>query len=86
MTTESAVYQFGKTSDRFTRHYAGAWEIDQPDVKSVTTNPRTGQVLTASIQGGHLCTWCTDTVRLAFPRAELALHGAWIYKARWWIG
>ncbi|MEV6909359.1 DUF6528 family protein [Amycolatopsis sp. NPDC051071] len=86
VTTESAVYQFGKTSGGFSRHYAGARQIDQPDVKSVTTNPRTGQVLTASIQEGHLCTWCTDTVRLAFPRAELALHGAWIYKARWWIG
>ncbi|WP_410646064.1 DUF6528 family protein [Amycolatopsis sp. cmx-4-54] len=86
VTTEAGVYQFSKTSGGFTQRYAGAREIDRPHVKSVSTNPRTGQVLTASVQEGHLCTWCTDTVRLAFPRAELALHGAWIYKARWWIG
>ncbi|KZB86180.1 hypothetical protein AVL48_28800 [Amycolatopsis regifaucium] len=39
----------------------------------------------AMLRAGPLCAWCTDTVRQAFPRAELALHGAWIYKARWWI-
>ncbi|MGW5703023.1 DUF6528 family protein [Amycolatopsis japonica] len=86
VTTEAGVYQFSKTGGAFTQRYAGAREIDRPHVKSVSTNPRTGQILTASVQEGHLCTWCTDTVRLAFPRAELALHGAWIYKARWWIG
>lgn len=86
VTTEAGVYQFSKASGGFTQRYAGAREIDRPHVKSVSTNPRTGQVVTASVQEGHLCTWCTDTVRLAFPRAELALHGAWIYKARWWIG
>ncbi|WET76618.1 DUF6528 family protein [Amycolatopsis sp. QT-25] len=86
VTTEAGVYQFSKTSGGFTRRHADAGEIDRPHVKSVSTNPRTGQILTASVQDGHLRTWCTDTVRPAFPRAELALHGAWIYKARWWIG
>ncbi|WP_158889977.1 DUF6528 family protein [Amycolatopsis anabasis] len=86
LTTETRVYQFGKDSGQFSRRYRGSGEIDRPDVKSVTTSPATGRVLTASVQPGHVCTWCTDTVDLALPHGKLTLRGAWIYKARWWPG
>ncbi|WP_020672734.1 DUF6528 family protein [Amycolatopsis nigrescens] len=84
VTTESRVYRFSKSTGRFSSRYPGAPAIDRPDVKSVTTDPGTGRVLTAAVQEEHICTWCTDTVRLALPHGDLTLRGAWIYKARWW--
>ncbi|HEX6357601.1 DUF6528 family protein [Actinophytocola sp.] len=84
VTTESEVLRFNKSSGTFARRYPGASVISEPHVKSVTTNARTGRVLTASPQADHVCTWCTDTVALELPRGELTLRGAWIYKARWW--
>ncbi|TKG70425.1 DUF6528 family protein [Prauserella endophytica] len=84
VTTESEVLRFDKGTGRFSKHYRGARSISDEHVKSVTTNPQTGQVLTVSPQEGHLCTWCSDTVDLDLPHGDLTLHGAWIYKARWW--
>lgn len=84
VTTETEVLRFNKSSETFTSRYPGASAIDREDVKSVTTNARTGRVLTVALQEDHVCTWCTDTVDLAFPHEQLTLRGAWIYKARWW--
>jgi hypothetical protein len=84
VTTETEVLRFNKSSETFTSRYPGASAIDREDVKSVTTNARTGRVLTVAPQEDHVCTWCTDTVDLAFPHGQLTLRGAWIYKARWW--
>ncbi|MBK1788203.1 DUF6528 family protein [Prauserella cavernicola] len=84
VTTESEVLLFDKARGTFSRNYPGAGAISREHVKSVTTHPRTGQVLTVAPQEDHLCTWCGDTVRLDRPHDELTLRGAWIYKARWW--
>jgi hypothetical protein len=84
VTTETEVLRFSKSRETFSTRYPGASVINGHDIKSVTTNVRTGQVLTATPQADHICTWCTDTVDLAMPNGELTLRGAWIYKARWW--
>ncbi|AXB44742.1 DUF6528 family protein [Amycolatopsis albispora] len=84
VTTETEVLRFSKSRGTFSTRYPGAAAINGHNVKSVTTNARTGQVLTATPQADHICTWCTDTVDLDLPRGELTLRGAWIYKARWW--
>lgn len=84
VSTGSQVLRFSKPAATFTTRYPGARAINEPGVKSVTTNPETGQVLTAAPQADHICTWCTDTVELKLPQGDLTLRGAWIYKARWW--
>lgn len=84
VTTETEVLRFNKSAGTFSRRYPGASVINRHDVKSITTNARTGQVLTATPQTDHVCTWCTDTVDLALPNGDLTLRGGWIYKARWW--
>jgi Family of unknown function (DUF6528) len=84
VTTEAEVLRFDKTDGTFSKRYPGAPQIDHEHIKTVGTHSRTGQVLTTTPQADHVCTWCTDTVNLTFPRGQLTLRGAWIYKARWW--
>lgn len=85
VTTDGGVYQYSPASGGFLRDYRGAGRISVARVKSVGDDPRSGQVLTASVQSRNLCTWCTDTATLSRRRDELTLHGAQIYKARWWL-
>jgi hypothetical protein len=85
VATGGEVYQYSKALDMFLRDYPGADEISATGVKSVGDDRRSGQVLTALVQNRNLCTWCTDTVTLDHRGDDLTLHGAQIYKARWWV-
>lgn len=85
VTTDTGVYQYSPSRDEFLQDYPGAERISVAGVKSVGDLPRTGEVLTTVIQRGNLCTWCTDSVTLGNRGQNLTLHGAQIYKARWWI-
>ncbi|WP_222721664.1 DUF6528 family protein [Actinomadura sp. HBU206391] len=85
ITTDSGVYQYSKKKDAFLQDYRGADRISVAGVKSVGDDLRSGQVLTALIQNKNLCTWCTDTATLNRRKDDLILHGAQIYKARWWV-
>jgi hypothetical protein len=85
ISTDSGVYQYSTAKNAFLREYRGAERISMAGVKSVGDDLRSGQVLTARIQHRHLCAWCTDTATLNRRREALTLHGAHIYKARWWV-
>ncbi|GGU14050.1 DUF6528 family protein [Nocardioides albus] len=85
VTTGSRVYQVDKATGTFHDDYPGAETIDVAGVKSVTTNPATGQVITTKTEPGNPCTWCTSTVRMHRPTDSRTLPGGQIYKARWWV-
>ena len=85
VTTGTNVYQVGKATGTFHSDYPGAETVDAEGIKSVTTNPATGQVLTTKTEPGNPCTWCTSTVRLHRPTDSRTLPGGEIYKARWWV-
>jgi hypothetical protein len=85
VTTEEAVYQYSVKQALFLQNYPDADAISQPSVKSVGDERTSGQVLTSAIQTGNICTWCTDTLTLYQDTQTLTLHGAQIYKARWWV-
>ncbi|MBC6466303.1 hypothetical protein HKK74_12435 [Actinomadura alba] len=85
ITTDSGVYQYSKSKNAFLQDYRGADRISVAGVKSVGDDLQSGQVLTALIQNKNLCTWCTDTATLNRRKETLTLHGAQIYKARWWV-
>lgn len=85
VTTDRHVYQLDVRSGNFRANYKGAETIDRPEVKSVTTNPATGQVLTTAPEPGTGTPWTTTTVRLHLPTDARTLPGSAIYKARWWV-
>lgn len=84
VSTGAHVYQLDLDGGRFHDDYPGAETIDVAGVKSVSTHPSTGQVLTTAPEQGTGCTWCTATVRLHLPTDSRTLPGSQIYKARWW--
>lgn len=85
VTSGSHVYQLDVRTGEFHSDYPGAATIDVYGVKSVTTNPATGQVLTAAPEEGTGCSWCTATVRMHLPTDSRTLPDSQIYKARWWV-
>lgn len=85
VSTGSRVYQLDPRTGVFHDDYRGAESIDVTGIKSVTTNPTTGQTLTTAPEPGTGCTWCTATVRLHLPTDSHTLPDAQIYKARWWV-
>lgn len=85
VTTGSRVYQVDKASGVFHSDYPGAATIDVAGIKSITTDPATGQVITTKTEPGNPCTWCTSTVRMHLPADSRVLPGGQIYKARWWV-
>ncbi|HEY6740386.1 MAG TPA: DUF6528 family protein, partial [Actinopolymorphaceae bacterium] len=85
LTTNAGVYQYAVEDGTFHTDYRGADRIDAPGVKSVGDERASGQVLTSMIQTGNICTWCTDTATLHLPSESFVLHGAQIYKSRWWV-
>ncbi len=85
VNTGTEVYQYSKAKDAFLQDYRGVDRISVPAVKSVGDERASGQVLTSVVQNMNLCTWCTDTVTLNRRSDAFTLHGAQIYKARWWV-
>ncbi|TQL69045.1 hypothetical protein FB381_2946 [Nocardioides albertanoniae] len=85
VTTGTRVYQMSKLTGRFHSDYPGAETVDTEGIKSVTTNPHTGQILTTKTEPGNPCTWCTSTVRMHLPADSRTLPDGEIYKARWWV-
>lgn len=85
VSSGSRVYQLDVRTGVFHTGYRGAATIDVSGVKSVTTNPATGQVLTAAPEAGTGCSWCTATVRMHLPTDSRTLPDSQIYKARWWV-
>ncbi len=84
ITTGSQVYQYSYARNAFLQDFPGAGVI-QVGVKSVGDERESGQLLASLVQVGNICTWCTDTVSLFESDGSLMLHGAQIYKARWWV-
>lgn len=85
VSTGTHVYQYDKTTGKFSLGYAGAAQIDQFAVKSIGQNPATGQLLETTPNTS--CTvgdWCTDTVDFFRPTDQRTRVGTGIYKARWW--
>jgi hypothetical protein len=85
VTTNSHVYQYSKSHDRFVRDFPGAGAIDRSGVKSVGDAPLTRQVLSIGPEPGHPCTWCSTTVQTDRPAGEYTLVDGAMYKARWWV-
>lgn len=84
ITTGSQVYQYSYARNAFLQDFPGA-SVIQVGVKSVGDERASGQLLASLVQVGNICTWCTDTVSLFESDGSLMLHGAQIYKARWWV-
>lgn len=85
ITTGKHIYQYVKPTGRFVRNFPGSRYIDGREVKSIGQDPSTGQVLTATVQRGNHCRWCTNTAILFHPAGELTFPGGEFYKIRWWI-
>lgn len=85
ITSGSQVYQYSKSRNTFLQDYPDRERINVTGVKSVGDEATSGQILTSVVQNKNLCTWCTDTATLTYRRDHLTLHGAQIYKARWWV-
>jgi hypothetical protein len=84
VTTGSQVYQYSYERNAFLQDFPAA-DVNQVGVKSVGDERASGQVLASIVQVGNICTWCTDTVSLFASDDAFLLHGAQIYKARWWV-
>jgi Family of unknown function (DUF6528) len=84
VTTGRHIYQYSKLTGRFVRDFPGAAHIDGAQVKSVGQDPSTGQILTATVQHGNRCPWCTDMATLFRPHQALTFPGGEFYKIRWW--
>ena len=86
ITTHHGVYQYVKSTKRFTKSYRAAKSIDLPIVKAVGNHPTTGQVVLTRPQDGCATTWCTDTAEFfgsASQKATRTLPDAQFYKVRW---
>ncbi|MFD0854565.1 DUF6528 family protein, partial [Actinomadura adrarensis] len=88
ITTNSAVYQYEKSTDTFSSTYRFAEDVDLPIVKAVGNHPATKQVLLTRPKAGCATTWCTDTAEF-FGRGSMnatrTFTGAQFYKARWFV-
>jgi Family of unknown function (DUF6528) len=84
VTTGKHIYQYAKWTGRFVRDFSSARYIDGVQVKSIGQDPSTGQILTATVQHGNRCPWCTDMATLFRPHEMLAFPGGEFYKIRWW--
>jgi DNA-binding beta-propeller fold protein YncE len=85
VSTGTHVYQYDKTTGKFSVGYTGAAQINRFAVKSIGQNPATGQLLETT--PNTTCTvgdWCTDTVDFFRPTDHRTRLGTGIYKARWW--
>ncbi|MFC5753699.1 DUF6528 family protein [Actinomadura rugatobispora] len=88
ITTNYGVYQYVKSTKRYTASYRGSADIDLPIVKAVGDNPSTRQVVLTRPREGCATTWCTDTAEFfgsASQKATRTLPGAQFYKVRWFV-
>ncbi|GAB3427390.1 DUF6528 family protein [Flindersiella endophytica] len=85
LTTGSQVYQYSIRQNAFLQDFLSVSAINQAGVKSIGDERQSGQVLGTFVQTGNICTWCTDTVSLYEGEQAFQLHGAQIYKTRWWV-
>jgi hypothetical protein len=85
LTTGSQVYQYSIKQNAFLQDFPGVEAINRVGVKSIGDERASGQVLGTFVQTGNICTWCTDTVSLYEDEQAFLLHGAQIYKTRWWV-
>ncbi|WP_026256988.1 DUF6528 family protein [Actinopolymorpha alba] len=85
VTTGSRVYQYSVSKDEFTTDYPDSDKLDRVGVKSVSTNPGTGQILQTRPKAGCATSWCTDTVEFFGPDTTRTRPGTQFYKARWWV-
>jgi len=85
LTTGSQVYQYSIKQNAFLQDFPGVEAINRAGVKSIGDERASGQVLGTFVQTGNICTWCTDTVSLYEDEQAFLLHGAQIYKTRWWV-
>lgn len=81
--TNSAVYQFDKTSRTFTTGYTASATINQPNTRSLSSHPLTGQVARTTPKTGCESAWCTDTIDFYNPGESRTITGAAIYKAQY---
>ncbi|MGW5399199.1 DUF6528 family protein [Streptomyces sp. NPDC003952] len=83
VTTSSKVYLYDLAKKEFVG-YPDQASISRKDVKSISDEPVTRQVLTAIPEPGNLCGWCTSTLTFHSPDYTRRLDGIQLYKARWW--
>jgi len=79
--TNSAVYQYSKSTNSFSTSYTGAAQMNRANVRSAGSDHETGQAAQTVPKAGCSFSWCTDTVDFFAPDTTRTLTGAAIYKA-----
>jgi hypothetical protein len=78
ITTANHVYLFDRQKREFRAHQALG---GQPEVKCVSTHPRTGRVVYLPAIGGKQ--WWSDRISFLAPEGGVRFPGEKLYKARW---
>ncbi|MCU6711871.1 DUF6528 family protein [Paenibacillus sp. J5C_2022] len=84
VSTDSAVYQYVKSTKTFDTSYTGSASISRAGVRSVGSN-EDGQVVETVPKAGCQNAWCTDTADFFEPAATRTRTGASFYKVRYLI-
>lgn len=85
VTTSCQVYQYSKSRRTWSTAYPHASAVNCADVKSIGTNPTTGEVLQTIPAPGADPYWVTDTIEIvAAARRRIRREGRF-YKARYWV-
>ncbi len=77
ITTHSHVYLFDRERHMFTLH---PQLKDKARIKSVSINPKTGQLAYTQAEGQN---WWTEHIHFLNPSAAISLPNERIYKVRW---
>jgi hypothetical protein len=77
VTATDHAWYFDRQKQTFLDHPQVADEIN---VKSITVNPSTGQIVWTRADEGF---WWTDTLRFLNPERQYRMSGERLYKARW---
>ncbi len=85
LTTSSEVYQFSTSGRSWSTTYPHATSANRANVKSVGSNPLSGEILQTVPAPGAVPEWVTDTIDIcAASRRSIRSEGQF-YKARYWI-
>lgn len=85
VTTSSAVYQFSKSCRTWSTAYPNSTSVNRADVKSIGSNPLTGEILQTVPAPGAVPDWVTGTLDICTATRSGISRDAQFYKARYWV-